>query len=272
MNKTIQTTLFWILAFVITIGAVVYQRTTGPTYPKKATLEIENEVYNFKLIRSNNDTRDCPVEIKIPNDQISATLLYRRFPTNDAWQTDTMNREGDILKGFLPGQPAAGKVEYKINFYKNNQLVNNPEEFHTVVRFKDVVPSWVLWIHVPAMFIAMFLSNFVAIMALAKRPKALIYAWICFGFLLIGGMIFGPILQWYAFGDLWTGVPFGWDLTDNKTLIAFLVWAVALLMNRKETKFGWLIAAAAVTLIIFSIPHSMFGSELDYASGTVTQG
>jgi len=31
-------------------------------------------------------------------------------------------------------------------------------------------------------------------------------------------------VQHYAFGQLWTGVPFGWDLTDNKTLLAALAW------------------------------------------------
>jgi len=32
------------------------------------------------------------------------------------------------------------------------------------------------------------------------------------------------------------------------------------------------ILAAVVLLVIFSIPHSLFGSELDYSSGQVTQG
>jgi hypothetical protein len=79
-------------------------------------------------------------------------------------------------------------------------------------------------------------------------------------------------VQKFAFGDLWTGVPFGWDLTDNKTLIAFIFWIIAVVMNRKKEKPFYTILAAVVLLLIFSIPHSMFGSELDYASGEVTQG
>jgi len=85
-------------------------------------------------------------------------------------------------------------------------------------------------------------------------------------------MIMGPLLQLYAFGDLWTGIPFGWDLTDNKTLIAYVAWIVALIMNRKGVNYRWIIVATIVTLIIFSIPHSMFGSEFNYATGSVTQG
>ncbi|HEX7493951.1 MAG TPA: hypothetical protein VF346_07015, partial [Bacteroidales bacterium] len=90
--------------------------------------------------------------------------------------------------------------------------------------------------------------------------------------LIAGGMILGPVVQYYAFGDLWTGVPFGWDLTDNKTLIGLLFWIAAVLMNRKSEKPIYTILAAVMLLIIFSIPHSLFGSQLNYSTGEVTQG
>ncbi len=85
-------------------------------------------------------------------------------------------------------------------------------------------------------------------------------------------MILGPLVQKYAFGELWTGVPFGWDLTDNKTLIAFIFWILAVVMNRKKERPLYTALAAVVLLLVYSIPHSMFGSELDYATGQVTQG
>jgi hypothetical protein len=85
-------------------------------------------------------------------------------------------------------------------------------------------------------------------------------------------MILGPIVQKFAFGSFWTGVPFGWDLTDNKTLIAFLFWILAVVMNLKKERPVYTILAAIVLLLVFSVPHSLFGSELDYSSGQVTQG
>jgi hypothetical protein len=90
--------------------------------------------------------------------------------------------------------------------------------------------------------------------------------------LLAGGMVLGPLVQKYAFGELWTGVPFGWDLTDNKTLISVIVWVVAVILNRKKERPAYTIAAALILLLVYSIPHSLFGSELDYATGVVTQG
>ena len=85
-------------------------------------------------------------------------------------------------------------------------------------------------------------------------------------------MILGPLVQLHAFGEAWAGIPFAWDLTDNKTLIAFLFWILAMVMNRKKERPGYVIVASLVILIIYSIPHSMYGSQLDPESGKIIQG
>ncbi|NOY60961.1 MAG: hypothetical protein GXO75_18785 [Calditrichaeota bacterium] len=82
-------------------------------------------------------------------------------------------------------------------------------------------------------------------------------------------MILGPIVQKYAFGTSWTGIPYGTDITDNKTLVAFIIWLIALVAIFKNKKARlWSLLAALVTLAIFMIPHSMHGSELDYSNFT----
>jgi len=272
MNNKLRITLFWILAFVITVSAAIYQRKTGPTYPKSAVLNANGAIYNIKLLRSHGEISDCPIVFEIADNEITANLSYRRYPTKDEWNTVEMKRDGITLTGSLPQQPMAGKIEYKVDFFNKSELLSNANDFHTVVRYTGSVPHGILIPHIFFIFFAMLLSNFTGIMAIAKHEKALLYGYLTLAFLTLGGMVFGPFVQLYAFGDLWTGVPFGWDLTDNKTLIAFVMWIVALIMYRKQKRMGWLIAAAVVMILVFLIPHSMFGSELDYASGSVTQG
>lgn len=36
--------VYWILAIVITLALSIYQRMTGPTYPKKVNIELRGEV------------------------------------------------------------------------------------------------------------------------------------------------------------------------------------------------------------------------------------
>jgi hypothetical protein len=64
-----------------------------------------------------------------------------------------------------------------------------------------------------------------------------------------------------AFGVFWSGFPLGHDLTDTKTLLIMIAWIAALASGRKtRPKRGWVLAASIITLIIYFIPHSLWGS------------
>lgn len=262
-------TLIWILAIFITLGSAYYQRKTGPTYPKKINLELTNANISFKLIRSGETGKDCMIEIPVTDDSIKASILYKRFPINESFTENNFIRKNDKLIAFLPSQPPAGKLEYYVVL---NDQKNEYQTEHVVIRFKGNVPSWALTPHVLLMFIAMLLSNLAGLFAGFKIEKHVFYGKLAFITLLLGGMLFGPIVQYFAFGQAWTGIPFGWDLTDNKTLIAVLFWLVAVLGNRKNPKYRNTIIAAIILFLIYIIPHSLFGSELDYSTGKVVTG
>jgi len=268
MIKTIlgSTTFRWLLAIIITLASAVYQRTTGPTYPLKGEVQIEGSSIQYELNRSYSTNKNQPVEVQVPSSSINGTLKYRRYPTSEQWTEVKMNRLGDLLINEIPSQPPAGKMEYYIDLKTSSGIEKKiPENENVITRFKGDVPASVLAPHILFMFLAMLLSTRTGIEALDKSSNPRKFAFWTFGLLTIGGMILGPIMQKFAFDALWTGVPFGWDLTDNKTLIAFLVWLVAIWKGRnQQNSNGWIFAAAIVTLVIFIIPHSLMGSELKY--------
>jgi len=262
----------WILAVVITMAAAYYQRVTGPTYPLKAKTEINGKSYEFNLKRSNSTSSDCEITIPVNEKDVRGFLVYRKYPTNEKWDTLTFSKTEKGMTALLPKQPAAGKLEYFLLFRDGTKTTTVLQQRPTIIRYKGDVPAYILIPHILFIFFGMMLSNLAGLLAAFKHNKARLYSMITLILIMVGGMIMGPIVQKFAFGELWTGVPFGWDLTDNKTLIAFIAWIIALLANRKKFRPGFIIAAALVTLMIFSIPHSMFGSELNPATGTVTQG
>ena len=108
----------------------------------------------------------------------------------------------------------------------------------------------------------MLLSTAAGLAALAGAPTRTL-ALATLAFLAVGGFVLGPLVQKAAFGAYWTGVPFGWDLTDNKTLVAGFFWAGALLVQRPgHAARVEVLAAAVTTLLVFAIPHSTWGSEI----------
>jgi hypothetical protein len=281
--------LLWFLAIIITLGAAYYQRKTGPTYPESVSINVNDTVYEVKLIRSLGLDERPEVRLKITDTTVKGNLYYKRFKTNDDYKVSEfkykvypidsylMNKVFGINeeKGFfaeVPKQPPAGKLQYYIELTDTKGIRTLRKESPVVIRFKDTVPSYILTPHILLMFLAMLFSTLAGLMSIFKNPLYRKYSLWTLIFITLGGMILGPIVQDFAFGKFWTGVPFGWDLTDNKTLIAFLFWTIAVVMNRKKERPLYTTLAAAVLLLIFSIPHSVFGSELDYASGQVTQG
>ncbi|MCG8411257.1 MAG: hypothetical protein MI739_08235 [Bacteroidales bacterium] len=261
--------LFWILAIVITLASAYYQRKTGPTHPKEMNEKMSQQEIKFKLPRSGVSSEDCIVKIPINNSNISGEIFYKRFPSNDDFERIELSFDNSVLYGALPKQAPAGKLEYFVRL-KNNQTTTNTE--HVIIRFKGEVPAWALIPHIIFMFIAMLISNLAGLFVLGKDTKSLFYAKLALFLLVLGGLIFGPIVQHYAFGQAWTGVPMGWDLTDNKTLIAVIFWAIAVWANRKKPRTQYILIASIVLFLIYIIPHSLFGSELDYSTGKVVTG
>jgi hypothetical protein len=264
--------LYFILSLIVVLFTSYYQRVTGPTYEKKVHLEINNNDYEFKLIRSQEIGEPCLIKLPIADTTVKAIINYKRFPTNDTLVAQAFERVDDNLVAELPEQPAAGKLQYFITFFSGPQKQHIQQTENVVIRFKGAVPAGILVTHIIFIFLGMWFSNLTTILAIAKHDKKKIYSILTVLALFIGGMIFGPFVQKYAFDAYWTGVPFGWDLTDNKTLIAVLAWLIAIIGNLKKERRSLYIAAGIITLAVFVIPHSVMGSEFNYQQGQVTTG
>ncbi len=257
--------ILWILAVLITIVTAIYQRVTGPTYPISGKVKLAEQEIDYKLNRSHGGNDDYKIEIKVNDSNINGTLYFKRYKTQDDWTLVKMGHEGSNLTASLPYQPPAGKLEYYLELNDENAKAKFPSDNSVVIRFKGAVPSNILIPHIIGMVLAMLLSNRTGLEFFNKNANFKKLTLWTIGFLLVGGLIFGPIVQKYAFGEYWTGFPFGHDLTDNKTLIAFIGWLVALFMyGKSKVPKIWALFGAIILLVVYLIPHSVMGSEIDY--------
>ena len=255
---------FWFLAVVITLGSAFYQRMTGPTHPLRGKATVAGTEVKYELPRSAETVRDAEIAVPAPA-PLEGYLDYKRYKSEDSWTRMTLVRKGENLVGNLPKQPAAGKLAYIVSLTGGYVATAIAGEDAVVIRFKDPVPAWLLIPHVLIMFAGMLFSTAAGLAALDKKrnPRPLVLPAAIL--LIFGGFVLGPLVQKYAFGAFWTGFPLGHDLTDSKTLVAFISWFAAYLKVRKNPESrSWIIGAALVTLIVYLIPHSLLGSELKY--------
>lgn len=272
MNSTMKLILWWVFAVVFTVAMARYQKMTGPTYPVSGKAKLNNTEFKYSLIRSAENDHDAEIALNIPDTSIKGTISYKRFKSDDVLSTVPLLRRNDTLYFMMPKQPAAGKMMYEIELQSGSEKVKlhaKNDEF-IVMRFKGAVPLFILIPHILAMFLGLLFSTRTAIEALISGARTYKLAIWTLVFLIIGGLILGPVVQKYAFGAYWTGWPFKGllnfgDMTDNKTLIMVLAWVFAVIKLRKDPKNKfWPVIAAIMVLVVYLIPHSVLGSEIDH--------
>ncbi|HCX98870.1 MAG TPA: hypothetical protein DG754_01910 [Bacteroidales bacterium] len=270
-----RTVWFWLIAIVITLAAIVFQRQSGPTYPKKIDFNVDTVSATLKLPRSSEVGSQLQITIPALPWEYTAKLHHRPYPSNNDWTVEPpFWPEDDKFVSYLPEvNQKAAKLEYfiEIEHFTSDEVIKLPEE-PVVIRYKGSVPAWALIPHIVFIFIALIFSSLSGVMAAFNHDKYKFWAVATLILIFVGGLVFGPIVQKFAFDHFWTGFPFGQDLTDNKTLIMFVVWLMAVLVNWKRSVPMVTVLAAIFTLIIYCIPHSLRGSEFSYESGEIVTG
>jgi len=265
MDMVKTTPWLWALAAVGTVLLLVYQRTTGPTYPIRGRVTLGDRRVALKLERSHGGPTDQQVRIVVPDTLVQAELRWQRFPSGDPWDTVSFQRHGDTLAAALPHQPPAGKLAYQLRLTRQGERVIFPDE-PAITRFKGDISTPVIVMHLICLFGGMILLMRAGLGAAVRDATYPRHARLGLLVFALGAFVFGPWMQDQAFGEWWAGVPFGWDATDNKSLVAAVAWAVALWRLRGgRPARGAVLGAALVTLAAFLIPHSVLGSELDWS-------
>jgi hypothetical protein len=260
--------LMWLLAFLVTLSLAYFQRATGPTHPARIVRDLSGVRYAIRLPRTHGGTGGLRITIPSPAAGTTGIIAWRHFPSSEPWMQIPLVEKDGKLTATIPHQPPAGKVEYHLVLYPPNaQAVVLPSTKTLVARFKGAVPLSVLLPHILCMFLSMLLATRAVLGAVFWPARGVRVPVILTGaFLVAGGLILGPIVQFHAFGAYWTGWPYGYDLTDNKTLLAFLAWLPALIIAlRRRPRAGWIVAGWIVMMGVFLVPHSMHGSQIDWS-------
>jgi hypothetical protein len=156
--------LIWLLAFIITICAAYYQRKTGPTYPKRVTVSLNDSLYELKLLRSIGLDERSEVKLHIRDTSVKAVLYYKRFRSQDKYSKVDFSFKKYPLDSFVmnkifkmtdekglfadvPQQPPAGKLQYYIELTDSKETKAIMKESPLVIRFKGRVPGYILVPH-----------------------------------------------------------------------------------------------------------------------------
>ena len=251
----------WIVALALTVAALGWQWRSGPSYPYRTKIALGGAATAVSLPRSSSTLSTARVMVPARDSRVSGTLYWRRYPTGGPFEALPLRSNGGELAVALPGLPPAGRVEYYVELRVGAEPIRVPSKAGetVILRYHGPMPAAVLIPHIAVMFLAMLVGVRAGLAAVLGAPEHRRFAVVALAAFTLGGFILGPIAQKYAFGAFWTGVPYGWDLTDNKTLLMWIGWAAAVVAaSRRWRGSRWVVVLATlVMLAVFLVPHSV---------------
>ncbi len=281
-HRVATSVVLWVIAVAVTLACLLYQDTTGPTSPLEGTIATAKGPVQFKFLRSENIGTPLDVILVNPPKGVTGQVKFRRYKSNDGFTqvpmipgTFEFSRRGSTGKvsglglRLPPLYQRAGKYEYFVLIDDGSgKPFSVTGDRPIYARYKASVPNVVLAIHIFVIFLSLLLAIRTTLEAMLPAGRWRWMIWATLVTLLLGAFVMGPLVQWYAFGVWWSGIPFGWDWTDNKVLLELAAWIVAAALNLGKRRERWsVLAAGGVTLLVYFIPHSIFGSEYDYTKG-----
>ncbi len=197
-------------------------------------------------------------------------------------------QEGDYLRGYIPGFTKPATVFYQLQATDSagNKVIlkrrASPGGGWYVLIFKSEPNVWLKVFHLG--LIAASLLFFLHSFHFAQRYLLLGEDFSsCFwsavagaGSFFVTSLPLGMILAYQTFGVAWSGIPLGWDVTDNKSILILMYYAtiIALAKNHlyKKAKrpnrisdrtFARLsIWGMLFALVIFLLPHGISNEEI----------
>jgi hypothetical protein len=221
------------------------------------------------------------VEVHVtPTEGVSVSAVYRVQRHGEPREISLERSENGLFRASLPELGKGSRLRYAIIVSAPGGVsIRIPErpDRYVLLKYKGKVSTAVLTAHIACMFGSFFfmiLSLFAAIRILrgleGKAATVRAARW-ALTLSFVGGWPLGFVLNREAFGTIWEGYPFGYDVTDNKTQIMFVFWLVSLLLVRGSF-FGRgeaadtlgargfarvIIASFIVSLALFILPHSL---------------
>jgi hypothetical protein len=275
-----------LIAILFTVLVVGYARRTTMVRSVHKVVEQNGIVIEHETVPKQVGDQIPVISAKVTG-AAQVNLIYKIGQQGEFVQVP-MNRATNaenVFTASLPHFPKATKAWYYIEAIKTTAAgevrVTLPDDSQTdftpiLLKYEGVVPLYVIIPHVLCNFAAIFFAALTLFSAIDVRrgkrtmKEAIKYPLITFILMFLGFVPFGIGMNWFAFGVIWEAVPFGRDVTDNKSQIILLFWLATLILvkgtvlGKGENKnlvsergyFTMVIVTMIVTIAMYAIPHS----------------
>ncbi len=261
-------------ALALTILLLGVARRISTRHPADYSVDAGGITLSHRTVTE--DFGDGPkIDLEATSTEGLTAVVYYSLAEGGPYTTDSLSRMPDGFSVTLPVLEKGNRWYYHIKISQaEKEIAKFPPGPDQFIKFKGHVPAYILIPHIFCMFATIFfglltvissISVFRGKVGISQSVRYLLWTVI---FAFIGSFPLGYIVAYLAFGKGWGGIPIGWDITDNKTVILFLFWLVTFILARRGLKsermaiskkayMSLVLASLIVTFIAFIIPHSI---------------
>ncbi len=250
----------WVISVLVTLAGMVFQRISAPSFPLSVEVVHQKQTLTSVMGRSNVGVDNQRLVVEGVHGDWTGELLWRSFEKRGVFRREPMRNLGNMMVGELPLQTRGTRVEYRIEVAADGGVVRVPSHGTVLTRFKGATPFWVALGHVLLIYCGLLFAVRAGMEALTLGGGARRFALVSLLAFLFGGLVFGMLMKSFAYGRFWGGIPFGFDGTDNKTIVLLLAWSLPLILNQLGRRSrGLILTASLLTLLTFFLPHTVLG-------------
>jgi hypothetical protein len=270
-----------VLGFILTVALLGISRRLSTRRPRDLAVDGDGFRLEHRTVTEQVGPGRPDLALSVEGEQALEPVVRYWLGNEEDLQSIAMTGGGDgVWEASLPEFEKGTKIYYAIELLRAGGIaarIPAEHESFLFIKYKGKVSAVVLTLHILFMFASFYFmvqSFWSCIGIVIGRPwkaEAVRNArWVLISS-FIGGWPLGFILNYQAFGPVWEGFPFGYDVTDNKTQIMFVFWLVSLLLVRgsflgKGEELDMLgargfaaavIVSFIVSLTLFIVPHSL---------------
>lgn len=270
-----------ITGVILTLALFVIARRLSMNRPREIDIEEGGLRVSHETVIEQVGPGEPAVKLSIsPGVEECPRVFYRTEGGDELKELPMLPSGDDAWTAKLPDLGRGGRLSYAFLIAGRDgstiRLPARPDRFF-LLKYKGDYSVPVLVAHVIFMFGAFFFMILSVMGALrilmgreGKTETVSMTRWVMI-FTFVGGWPIGFILNYQRFGVVWEGFPFGYDITDNKTQLIFLMWIVTVFLVKgsflgrgEEKDFigagGFALAVLIsfiVSMALYILPHSL---------------
>ena len=270
-----------LVGLLITLVIFVVARRMSRNRPRFLEMEAAGSVVTHESVYEQVGPGQPVITLRSdPDAGIEPRLVYT-VDRSGPERTIVM-REGPegVWTAGLPSMEKGHRIDYSFRIYPAATGARGTPEAESGsfrLKYKGEVSTTILVLHILCMFGAFFfiVESLLGSGAMLIRDEGREFTvgmtrWAIL-FVFLGGFPLGFALNWQRFGVMWEAFPFGWDVTDNKTQVIFILWLITALVSWRSffgrrtgrdpvgnRAYAAIVAAVSIiSIILYLVPHSL---------------